>query len=80
MQSDPGTENYGTANCHTVARHHLDPSLANTLQHRWMRKKNNIKCEANWSIFRHDFAPGFENIFDRGFNDGIYKPDNPLEM
>jgi hypothetical protein len=78
-QSDPGSENFGTANSHTLARHRLDPTLSDTLQHRWMRKKNNIKCEANWSIFRRDFTPGFENIFDEGVNNGLYDVDNPLE-
>jgi len=28
-------ENYGVANTHTVIRHRLDPSLVNTLQHRF---------------------------------------------
>ncbi|KIJ93582.1 hypothetical protein K443DRAFT_27227, partial [Laccaria amethystina LaAM-08-1] len=65
-QSDPGTENNGVANIQTTIRHRLDPSLCDTLQHRFMRKKNNVKSEANWSIFRHDFAPGFETILEGG--------------
>jgi hypothetical protein len=79
-QSDAGTENFGTANCHTTARHRLDPSLVDTLQHRWMRNKTNIKCEANWSIFRRNFAPGFEQLFDEGVNNGLYDVGNPLEQ
>ena len=78
-QSDAGTENFGTANCHTTARHRLDPSLADTLQHRWMRNKTNIKNESNWSVLRRDFTPGFENVLDDGVNRGLYNVDDPLE-
>jgi hypothetical protein len=78
-QSDGGTENFGTANCHTTARHRLDPSLADTLQHRWMRNKTNIKSESNWSVFRRDFTPGFETLFDHGVNNGYYHKDDALE-
>ncbi|KZT49991.1 hypothetical protein CALCODRAFT_445088, partial [Calocera cornea HHB12733] len=35
-QSDPGTENNGMANCQTMLRHQLDPSLWDALQHQWM--------------------------------------------
>ncbi|KAF9477993.1 hypothetical protein BDN70DRAFT_74912 [Pholiota conissans] len=65
-QSDPGSENYGVANVQTVIRQTLDPSLKGTLQHHWMRKKNNVKYEANWSVFRRDFAPGYEDLFESG--------------
>ncbi|KAJ7303109.1 hypothetical protein DFH08DRAFT_825958 [Mycena albidolilacea] len=34
--SDPGTENYGLANGHTMLRHLHDPSLKGTPQHCWM--------------------------------------------
>jgi hypothetical protein len=78
-QSDPGSENFGVANMQTVIRHRLDPSLSETLQHRWMRKSKNIKSEINWSIFRRDFTPGFENILDHGVNNGWYNIDDPLE-
>ena len=78
-QSDPGSENYGVANVQTRARHELDPSLAGTLQHRWKREKNNVKSEANWSVFRRDFAPGFEDLFESGVNQGWYDVDKPLE-
>ncbi|KAJ6573341.1 hypothetical protein B0H10DRAFT_1964050 [Mycena sp. CBHHK59/15] len=37
-QSDLGSENNGIANCHTVTRQRLDPSLNGTLQHRWTSK------------------------------------------
>ncbi|KAL0949185.1 hypothetical protein HGRIS_009263 [Hohenbuehelia grisea] len=63
-QSDPGTENYGVANVQTLARHELDPTLADTLQHRWMSKAKNVKSEANWSVLRRDFTIGFELLFE----------------
>ncbi|KAJ6553413.1 hypothetical protein B0H19DRAFT_1211058 [Mycena capillaripes] len=79
-QSDLGSENYGIANCHTTTRQHLDPSLANTLQHRWMSKKgHNIKPEATWSQMRRQFTPGFEDILEDGVARGYYNVDNPLE-
>jgi hypothetical protein len=45
-----------------------------------MRKKKNIKSEANWSIFRRDFTPGFEDILDHGVNSGWYNVEDPLEQ
>ena len=45
-----------------------------------MRKHNNVKSESNWSIFRRDFTPGFETLFERGVNQGLYDADDPLEM
>jgi hypothetical protein len=79
-QSDPGPENFGVANAHTMIRHRLDPSLSDTLQHRWMRKNHNIKSEANWSVFRRDFTPGFETLFDQGINNGWYDVNDLLEQ
>ena len=78
-QSDPGTENYGVANAQTVMRHSMDPSLADTMQHRWMHKKQNIKAEIVWSLLRHDWTPGFEDTLDEGVNQGWYKATDPLE-
>ncbi|KAF8876610.1 hypothetical protein CPB84DRAFT_412719 [Gymnopilus junonius] len=78
-QSDPGSENNGVANVHTMIRHTLDPSLQDTRQHRIMRKHNNVKSESLWSIFRRDFTPGFENAFDYGVNHGLYDIEDPLE-
>ena len=78
-QSDPGSENYGVANMQTVIRHRLDPSLAGTLQHRWKRTKTNVKSEANWSVFRRDFAPGFEDLFESGVVNGWYNVDIHIE-
>ncbi|THH10132.1 hypothetical protein EW146_g8470 [Bondarzewia mesenterica] len=78
-QSDLGSENYGIVNAHTTVRRRLDPSLTETLQHRWMRKSKNVKPEILWSILRHDFSPGFEDILQMGFDNGWYDPDNELE-
>jgi hypothetical protein len=78
-QSDPGTENYGVANVQTLLRHQLDPTLVGTLQHRWKRNKANVKSEANWSVLRRDFSPGFEDLFEQGVNQGWYDVNRPLE-
>ncbi|KAJ3894093.1 hypothetical protein GG344DRAFT_12394, partial [Lentinula edodes] len=79
IMSDPGTENFGVANMHTEIRQTLDPTLHGTLQHRFMRKKKNIKSEINWSVYRRDFAPGFEDLFNQGNPSRMYDPDNNLE-
>ncbi|KAG0703267.1 hypothetical protein DFH29DRAFT_982018 [Suillus ampliporus] len=79
MQSDPGTENYGVANCHTLMRHALDPSLSDTLQHRWMHTKKNVKVECRWSQICCQFSPGFDMTLDQGLNNDLYNPDDPLE-
>jgi hypothetical protein len=78
-QSDPGTENYGVANAHTVIRHRLDPALANTLQHRFTTGHNNILSEIKWSVFRRDFSPGFEDILEQGVQNGWYDVNDTLE-
>ena len=78
-QSDPGTENYGVANAHTVMRHRLDPSLAGTLQHRFAPGHNNILSEIKWSVFNHDFSPGFEDILEQGMQSGWYDVNDALK-
>ncbi|KAJ7177077.1 hypothetical protein C8R46DRAFT_1246406 [Mycena filopes] len=78
-QSDPGTENFGLANGHTLLRHLHDPSLVGTLQHRWMRQKKNVMPEIGWSQLRHRFTPGFEDILDIGVTNGWYDPSVLLE-
>ena len=78
-QSDAGTENFGIANAHTTIRHRLDPTLADTLQHRWMGKLMNIKPEIAWSMLNRDWKPGFEAILDHGVDEGWYDPNNALE-
>lgn len=78
-QSDPGTENNGIANAHTVLRHAQDPSLKDSLQHRYMAGHMNVKPEVFWSQFRRRFTPGFEDLLDRGVHSGLYDPSNVLE-
>ena len=78
-QSDPGTENNGVANAHTMIRHRLDPNLTNTLQHRFATGHNNILSEIKWSVFRRDFSPGFEDMLEQGVQNGWYDANNILE-
>ncbi|THU98732.1 hypothetical protein K435DRAFT_795477 [Dendrothele bispora CBS 962.96] len=78
-QSDPGNENNGVANCQTLARQTLDPSLVGTLQHRWKLHKMNPKPEAEWSIFRRDAAPPLENLFQAGVDAGLFGIDLTLD-
>ncbi|KAJ7771896.1 hypothetical protein B0H14DRAFT_3096030 [Mycena olivaceomarginata] len=76
-QSDPGTENYGLANGHTLLRHLHDPSLEGTLQHRWMVKKKNdildVGVNNGWYnpdillevlVFRYVFIPWLQQELD----------------
>jgi len=79
-QSDPGSENYGIANAHTVLRHWHDPNLSGTIQHRWMRQKKNVMPEIAWSQLRRRFTPGFENILQEGVNEGWYDMNHPLDV
>jgi len=60
-------------------RHRLDPSLANTLQHRFARGHNNILSEIKWSVFRRDFSPGFEDMLEQGVQSGWYDVNDALE-
>ncbi|KAJ7635707.1 hypothetical protein DFH06DRAFT_1139252 [Mycena polygramma] len=78
-QSDPGVENFGLANGHTLLRHWHDPTLVGTLQHRWMNEKKNVMPEIGWSQLRHRFTPGFENVLDVGVNNGWYDPSILLQ-
>ena len=79
-QSDPGSENYGIANAHTALRHWHDPNLVGTIQHRWMRHKKNVMPEIAWSQMRRRFTPGFENILQKGVDEGWYNVSNPLDV
>ncbi|KAJ7883030.1 hypothetical protein B0H14DRAFT_2169152, partial [Mycena olivaceomarginata] len=66
-QSDLGSENHEIANCHTVIRQHLNPSLEGTLRHRCMDKKSmNVKSEAAWSTLLRNFTPAFKDMLDKG--------------
>ena len=78
-QSDPGSENFGLANGHTLLRHWHDQSLVGTLQHRWMNEKKNVMPEIGWSQLRHRWTPGFEDILDIGVNNGWYDPNILLQ-
>ena len=78
-QSDLGSENYGIANAHTSIRQHMDPGLKGTLQHLWMRGHNNIKPEIAWHQLRRQWAPGFEELFDEGVNNGWYDLNNTMQ-
>ncbi|KAH9014255.1 hypothetical protein EDB84DRAFT_1590323 [Lactarius hengduanensis] len=71
-QSDPGTENVNL-------RHQVDPSLDGSIQHRWFRKHGNIKPEIHWSVFRRDWAVGFQNLLDEGVENKYYDIGDPLE-
>lgn len=78
-QSDMGTENVGIANAHTVLRQSQDPSLAGTIQHRYMWDKKNIMPEIEWSQLRRRWTPGFEDLLDIGVRNGWYSVENTLE-
>ena len=78
-QSDPGTENNGIANGHTLLRHLQDPSLSTTLQHIFKGSHRNIKPEIFWSQLRRRWSPGFEALLNYGVNEGLYNADDSLE-
>ncbi|KAI9429058.1 hypothetical protein H4582DRAFT_1827992 [Lactarius indigo] len=78
-QSDPGTENVNVAYAQTALRHHMEPSLDGSIQHRWFRKHGNIKPEIHWSVFRRDWATGFQKLLDKGVDEGYYDIGDPLE-
>ncbi|KZT57983.1 hypothetical protein CALCODRAFT_410741, partial [Calocera cornea HHB12733] len=78
-QSDPGTENHGMANAQTLLRQLLDPTLAGTLQHQWMRGHANIKPEIFWSKLRRQWSEGWEAVFEDGLTEGWYDPEVVLE-
>lgn len=79
MQSDPGVENFGIANAHTLLRQFHDPRLVGTLQHRWMKQKKNVYPEIYWSQLRKRWSVGFETILERGVLEGWYDPGNLLQ-
>ncbi|KAG1778332.1 hypothetical protein EV702DRAFT_1179015 [Suillus placidus] len=78
-QSDPGSENFGIANGHTMLHQWHNPTLEGTLQHRWMRTKKNVMPEITWSQLRRRFTPGFETYLDHGVESGWYDCDNTLQ-
>ena len=56
---DPGSENYSVANAQTYIHHSLNTTLKGTQQHKFARHHQNILLEILWSVFHHDFTPGF---------------------
>ena len=76
------SENYGIAKAQTALRHWHDPSLAGTIQHRWMRQKKNVKPEITWSQPRRRFTPGFEDLLpvEIGVTNGWYDTSHPLDV
>lgn len=78
-QSDAGTENFGVANVHTILRHRQDPALSASLQHKFMVNNKNIKPEVFWGMFRRNWTPGYEDVFEYGLVHGLYDPDNMME-
>ncbi|THU85240.1 hypothetical protein K435DRAFT_558126, partial [Dendrothele bispora CBS 962.96] len=76
-QSDPGPENFCLAKGHSFIRQSLDSELEGTLQHRYMKEKNNMPPEIAWSNMRCNFTPGMEDILSNP--DVNYSCDNPLQ-
>ena len=72
-ESDLGSKNYGIANAQTVLHHLHYHTLSRTIQHRWIRQKKNVMPEIAWSQLRRHFTPGFENILQKGVNEGWYE-------
>jgi hypothetical protein len=59
-QSDPGLENLGIANAHTMLHQRNDLTLEGTLQHHWMPTKKNVMLEITWSqLLDHDIESGW---------------------
>ncbi|KAG1876492.1 hypothetical protein DFJ58DRAFT_720957 [Suillus subalutaceus] len=79
-QSDPGSENYGIANTHTMLHQMYDSSLQGTLQHRWMRTKKNVMPKVSWSQLHRRFTPGYETLLDEGVESSWYDSDNVLQV
>lgn len=78
--SDPRSENFGVANAQSTLRQMLDPSLAGSMQHKWMRRHSNIKPEILWSQFRARAAPQLESRMQEGIDKDWYNPHHNIEM
>ncbi|KAH9011327.1 hypothetical protein EDB84DRAFT_1279188 [Lactarius hengduanensis] len=72
-QSDPGRKTS------TWLMHRQPSVLDGSIQHRWYRKHGNIKPEIHWSVFRRDWAVGFQKLLDRGVDEKYYDIGDPLE-
>ena len=78
-QSDHGTENYNIAYAQTHMRQELDPGLANTLQHNFMRGHTNIKPERAWGRLRDTWSGGFEAMLNKGIVNQWYNTSNIVD-
>ncbi|EJU00512.1 hypothetical protein DACRYDRAFT_40140, partial [Dacryopinax primogenitus] len=78
-QSDPGSENHGMANAQTTLHQMLDPDLHGMLQHQWMCSHSNIKPEIFWLKLWHQWAEGWEAMFQEGLDEGWYHSNDELE-
>ncbi|PPR07577.1 hypothetical protein CVT24_007318 [Panaeolus cyanescens] len=79
-QSDAGTENYGIANAQSFLRQYYDPQLQGTLQHRFMSGgSKNVKAEIIWSQYRRRFAPGYEDLLEKGEINGWFEVNDELD-
>ncbi|KAG2029242.1 hypothetical protein BDR03DRAFT_1018676 [Suillus americanus] len=79
-QSNPGSENYGIANAHTILHQWHNPALQGSLQHCWMRMKKNVMLEVTWSQMQHCFTPGFETLLNHGVTSSWYDTNNTLQL
>ena len=61
-QSDPGPENFCIAKGHSFIWQSLVPLLEGTLQHWYMKDKNNLPPEILWSNLQQNFSPGLEDL------------------
>jgi hypothetical protein len=73
----PGPEDFCIAKGHSFIRQSLDPDLVGTLQHRYMKEKNNLPPKIAWSNLCCNFTPGLEDILANP--DVNYTCDNPLQ-
>ncbi|KAG2145632.1 hypothetical protein BD769DRAFT_1329410, partial [Suillus cothurnatus] len=78
-QSDPGSDNYGISNAHTMLHQCHNPALQGSLQYCWMRTKKNVMPEIAWSQMQHHFTPEFETLLDHGVTSGWYDTNNTLQ-
>ncbi|KAJ6596587.1 hypothetical protein B0H10DRAFT_2441868 [Mycena sp. CBHHK59/15] len=77
-QSDPGSENFGLANGHTLLRHWHDQSLFGTLQHRWMNEKKNVVApDGTFYMGGVNNGLGLDSIQSDQL-DGMMNRDEPL--
>lgn len=60
-------------------RQTLDPTLAGSIQHRWMGHRFNTPPETFWSGLRSGWTPGFEQLFAEGVQQELYDVDNVLQ-